>query len=132
SVRATSAGVELLAASAAGGLRVSAQRAIVATPGHVARRIVAGLEQRPAPAVTLDRGAWAVANLHLDERPLAGPNDAPLAWDNVLHDSPSLGYVVATHQQGRDHGPSVFTWYYPFTGSGAQARRSLDGAGREE
>ena len=37
----------------------------------------------------------------------------PLAWDNVLYDSPSLGYVVATHQQGRDHGPTVFTYYLP-------------------
>jgi phytoene dehydrogenase-like protein len=132
SVRGAEAGVEILAESAQGGLRLRARHAIVATPGHIARRIVAGLAERPAPAVTLDRGAWAVANLHLDERPPARSNDVPLAWDNVFHDSPSLGYVVATHQQGRDHGPSVFTWYYPFTGSGAEARRSLDGAGRDE
>ena len=132
SVRSTETGVEILAETAQGGLRLHAQRAIVAAPGHVARRIVAGLEQRPAPAVTLDRGAWAVANLHLDARPPQRSEDVPLAWDNVFYDSPSLGYVVATHQQGRDHGPSVFTWYYPFTGSGAEARRSLDGAGREE
>src|SRR5262249_30995102 len=37
----------------------------------------------------------------------------PLAWDNVLYESPSLGYVVATHQRGLDHGPTVFTYYYP-------------------
>jgi hypothetical protein len=37
-----------------------------------------------------------------------------LAWDNVLYESPSLGYVVATHQRGLDHGPTVWTYYYPF------------------
>jgi hypothetical protein len=80
----------------------------------------------------LDRGAWAVANLHLDARPRARPDDAPLAWDNVFYESPSLGYVVATHQAGRDHGPTVLTWYYPFTGSGREARQQLDGATRED
>ena len=34
------------------------------------------------------------------------------AWDNVLHDSPGLGYVVATHQQMRMRtGATVFTYY---------------------
>src|SRR5207247_4677985 len=31
----------------------------------------------------------------------------------VIYDSPSLGYVVATHQSGRDFGPTVFTYYLP-------------------
>ncbi len=131
-VRPSAAGVELSAVHGTSGLRISARRAIVATPAHVSRRIVAGLEQRPVARVSLDRGAWAVANLHLSGRPRLRPGDAPLSWDNVLHDSPSLGYVVATHQQGLDYGPSVFTWYYPFTGDGAAARQTLDGAGREE
>jgi len=38
-----------------------------------------------------------------------------MAWDNVLYDSPSLGYVVATHQAARDHGPTVLTWYLAVT-----------------
>jgi hypothetical protein len=52
-----------------------------------------------------------VANLTLRRRPLS--RGFPLAWDNVLYDSPSLGYVVATHQSGRDHGATVFTYYLP-------------------
>lgn len=36
-----------------------------------------------------------------------------MAWDNVLYESPSLGYVVATHQALVDHGPTVWTYYYP-------------------
>ena len=138
-VRARDAGVEVVAHGPRGPVGWRARRAIVAIPLHVARHVVAPL--RDAPPLTLDRGAWAVANLHLRERPRARHSDAPLSWDNVLHDSPSLGYVVATHQtgrgidgvaQGRDHGPTVFTWYYPFTGPAADARRDLDGAGRDE
>ena len=41
------------------------------------------------------------------------PRGFPLAWDNVLYDSASLGYVTATHQAGRDHGPTVLTYYLP-------------------
>ena len=52
-----------------------------------------------------------VANLPLRDRPEA--RGFPLAWDNVLYDSPSLGYVVATHQSGRDTGPTVLTYYLP-------------------
>jgi len=33
----------------------------------------------------------------------------------VIADSPSLGYVTATHQTGRDHGPTVWTWYLPLS-----------------
>lgn len=131
SVRNTESGVELVAVGPDGPLGVFAERVIMATPSLINRRVVAGLaRERPAPAI--DRGAWAVANLHLDTRPVARKDEAPLAWDNVLHDSPSLGYVVATHQSGRDHGPTVFTWYYPFTGDGPSARCLLDGASRED
>ncbi|HUQ02643.1 MAG TPA: FAD-dependent oxidoreductase [Kofleriaceae bacterium] len=112
------------------GLR--ARHVIVAVPGFVARRIVAPLRAGARPIPHIDRGAWAVANLHLDSRPRVRPGDAPLAWDNVLHDSPSLGYVVATHQRGREHGPTVLTWYYPFTGDGPAARKELDTATRED
>lgn len=53
-----------------------------------------------------------------------------LAWDNILYDSKSLGYVVATHQLGSDHGPTVLTWYYPLTdGTPQEARRHLLGLG---
>jgi hypothetical protein len=67
-----------------------------------------------------------VANLHLRARP--SEKGVPLCWDNVLHDSPSLGYVVATHQAGLDFGPTILTYYYPLTGSNAnrERRRLLD------
>jgi hypothetical protein len=115
-----------------GAVGIRARRAIVAIPGFVARRVVAPLRDGVRAIPAIDRGAWAVANLHLDSRPGGRRGDAPLAWDNVLYDSPSLGYVVATHQRGRDHGPTVLTWYYPFTGDAAVARAQLDGATRAE
>jgi monoamine oxidase len=109
-------------------LRVDARRAIVATPRHVTRRLL-GLTDDPYHP---DVGAWAVANLHLHARPREPRRSAPLAWDNVLHDSPSLGYVTATHQRGRDHGPTVLTWYYPLTDDAASARARVAGAGAAE
>jgi monoamine oxidase len=125
-------GLELTALSPSGPMGVRAERVIVATPHLVARRIVAALRAGARNLVALDRGAWAVANLHLDARPRSRERDAAIAWDNVFYDSPSLGYVVATHQSGPERGPTVLTWYYPFTGDGARARQELDGASREQ
>lgn len=54
---------------------------------------------------------WVVANLTLKGLPQTRAGH-PLAWDNVLHDSAALGYVVATHQSLRYvPGPTVLTWY---------------------
>ena len=51
-----------------------------------------------------------MANLTVDRLPEGA------AWDNVLYDSPSLGYVVATHQNLRmTTGRSVLTYYLPLT-----------------
>ncbi len=105
---------------------VRAQHVVVAVPGFVADRLVPG-----RPALPGDHGAWAVANVHLRARPRE-PFGAPPAWDSVFRDSPSLGYVSATHQRGRDHGPTVWTWFYPFTGPGAEARRQVAGAAYED
>jgi hypothetical protein len=67
-------------------------------------------------------GSWMVANLTLRERPRG--RGFPLAWDNVLYDSESLGYVVATHQSGRDHGATVLTYYLPLVDDDARGARA--------
>jgi hypothetical protein len=68
---------------------------------------------------------WIVANLTLSGRPKE--RRVELAWDNVLYDSKSLGYVVATHQtgpeSGREQGPTVLTWYHAFAGEEPKAAR---------
>jgi glycine/D-amino acid oxidase-like deaminating enzyme len=103
-------GVEVVYATREGeavGLR--ARAAVFALPGFLTPYLVAPRQgTRLAPPVY---GSWMVANLTLRERPRS--RGFPLAWDNVLYDSPSLGYVVATHQSGRDHGATVFTYYRP-------------------
>jgi len=115
----------------AGPFAVAARHAVIATPAFVARRLVPALAARALPPP--DTGAWAVANLTLRARPRPRGGEAPPAWDNVLYDSPSLGYVSATHQAGADHGPTVWTWYYPFTeGVSADHRRQLESATRAD
>jgi phytoene dehydrogenase-like protein len=126
-------GGEIIAVGPGGAFGVRARRVIVAVPSFVRRHLVpAGPGAEPAgPAssdATADYGAWAVANVHLRGRP-AEAHHAPPAWDNVFRDSPSLGYVSATHQRGRDRGPTVWTWYYPFPGDARTARTRLAGAG---
>jgi hypothetical protein len=68
-----------------------------------------------------------VANLFLKDRPKPQfTRDFPLAWDNVLYESPSLGYVNATHQKGIDYGATILTYYYPMCGE-ENARAKLFG-----
>ena len=46
-----------------------------------------------------------------------------MSWDNVIYDSPSLGYVTATHQRGLDRGPTVLTYYYPLCDASPKVAR---------
>jgi hypothetical protein len=92
-----------------------AKRVIFAGPMHMASHVIPSLwEARPEGLNDFIQSPWLVANLTLRRRP--EEHGFPLAWDNVLRDSPSLGYVVAAHQAMKDHGPAVFTYYYPFPG----------------
>ncbi len=89
-------------------LRIEAHAAIVCVPRFVARRIVAPL--RAKGEAPLEYGPWVVANITVRHFP-SGPG-APPAWDSVFQDSPSLGYVNATHQTfARGIRPTVLTWY---------------------
>jgi hypothetical protein len=104
-----------------------ASAAILAVPKFVARRIVRGWDRGdPARDRATDRytySPWMVANLHVDRVP-AG-RGAPPAWDNVIHGSPSLGYIVATHQHLNAHpGESVLTYYRPFPDADPAAARA--------
>lgn len=96
-----------------------ADRVILAIPRFAAARLVPDLSTDG-----FDHGAWLVANLHLRDRPIG--RGVELAWDNVLHDSASLGYVTATHQRGRDFGPTVLTYYLPLCETDSrESRRAL-------
>jgi hypothetical protein len=92
--------------------------------GHVLPR---GLD--PLEPTALSYAPWLVANLELSQRP--GGVGEMLAWDNVpIHEDPrarNLGYVVATHQESREHAPlpgAVITYYEPLVADDAQGLAS--------
>jgi hypothetical protein len=48
----------------------------------------------------------------------------PIAWDNVIYDSDSLGYVVATHQSlSTSQKQTVLTYYHALAGESPRADR---------
>ena len=91
------------------------EKIIFAAPIFTAKYLIHDFKQNPPNFVNeFQHNAWFVANLFLKDRPKNRfPKDFPLAWDNVLYESPSLGYVNSTHQKGLDYGAAVFTYYYP-------------------
>jgi Flavin containing amine oxidoreductase len=103
-----------------------AKHVIFAAPQFMARYLIRSYRDNPPPHIAeFQFGSWMVANLTLKDRPKhSSTRDFPLAWDNVLYESESLGYVVATHQQGIDRGPTVFTYYYPLCDANARAART--------
>jgi hypothetical protein len=100
-----------------------AERVIFAAPQFLARYLVRPWRDDP-PLHTreFEYSPWLIANLTLPQRP--PERGFPLAWDNVLYDSPSLGYVVATHQIDRGLGPTVFTFYHAFCDSDVKEARA--------
>ncbi len=99
-----------------------AKSVIFAAPQFLAPRLIDGFTERTGRAADrFEYGSWLVANVHLSRRPRE--SSYPLSWDNVIHDSRSLGYVVATHQSGNDHGPTVLTWYHPLCDDNVKAAR---------
>lgn len=112
-VRPAADSVEVVCEDAGG--RATALRArhvVFALPRFLAAHLISAYRESPPPGLRETMyGSWMVANLTLADRPVS--RGFPLAWDNVLYESPSLGYVVATHQSGRDQGPTVLTYYLP-------------------
>ncbi len=91
------------------------EKVIFASPIFSASWVIRGLrEDTPFDAAAFHSNSWFVANLTMRDRPPHRfQSDFPLSWDNVFYESPSLGYVNATHQKGIDHGPTAWTYYYP-------------------
>ncbi|MCY4027693.1 MAG: FAD-dependent oxidoreductase [Acidobacteria bacterium] len=98
-------------------VRFRARHAIYALPRFTARHVIEGYAPGGLDAFTYS--PWMVANLTVRRLPDGA------AWDNVLADSPSLGYVVATHQDLRiAPGRSVLTYYLPLTAPNPAAARA--------
>ncbi len=80
-----------------------AGRVIFAAPTFLASYMVEGAP----PAGGFVYSPWLTANLTIDRPP------EETAWDNVIYESPALGYVVATHMSLSSHiDRSVWTFYW--------------------
>jgi phytoene dehydrogenase-like protein len=107
-------------------VRIRADQVIFAAPKHVAPFVCEALpDRRVAADREFQYAPWLVANLELASFP-EERRGAAISWDNVIYDSDSLGYVVATHQSLRTHlDRTVFTYYYPLTGPPDRERQRL-------
>lgn len=115
--------VTVLDTKTEGVCRFIAGRVIYALPSFTRRYVLSGFEN--VPDYHPHYAPWLVANVHLADHPRSV--GFPTAWDNVIYDSESLGYVVATHQLHVDRGPTVWTHYLPFADpDAAAARRKLE------
>lgn len=94
-------------------VRIEAKAAILAVPRFVAARL-ADSSRYSFSAKAFSYSPWAVANISISKLP-AGKG-AALSWDNVVFDSPLLGYVNAVHQITQMHPTAtVLTYYWPLS-----------------
>jgi hypothetical protein len=127
-VEAGDRGVRILVQDTSGAVyTLNARRAVCAMPLHVAARVVAGIEDHgfdPARHMP-EHAPWLVGNVHLKGFPKEAPG-AGLAWDNVVHGSRALGWVVSTHQDLRAARPvhTVFTTYRALADANPRAGRA--------
>jgi hypothetical protein len=111
--------------------RLIAEQVICAMPLHVAAKIVDLPSYGFNPAQHLaPHAAWQVSNFLLKRHPAEAqshePHAMPLAWDNVVYGSHSLGYINSTHQLIRAARPeqTVFTGYHAFSNEAPAAVRA--------
>ena len=108
---------------------IRAQNVICAMPLNIAQRIIQSPQRYGFAAdFRLPPSApWLISNFVLHSFP-AEPKRSELAWDNIVYGSPSLGYVVASHQHLHVARPSytIFTAYTALNhDSPANVRRQL-------
>ena len=93
-------------------ITVRARHVVCAMPLFVAARLLHAPERYGFGTALPEYAPWLVSQFVLKRFPEEiGHHE--LAWDNVIHGSPGLGYVVATHQQIRVAKPerTIFTAY---------------------
>jgi hypothetical protein len=106
--------------------RLVADDVILACPSSFANYLIPALEAKTRHALAqFDYAPWLVANLTLRAFPTPRAG-VPIAWDNVVYKSPTLGYVVATHQslQSRPRD-TVLTFYHALAGRPTSDARTL-------
>ncbi|RYZ71247.1 MAG: hypothetical protein EOP09_04935 [Proteobacteria bacterium] len=103
-------------------IRYSAQHAIYCGPRFTAERVIEKYVLEPAMKTKLEYMPWLIANITLSKPPIS--HGAPLSWDNVSYYSPSLGYIVANHQDlKQNRSEAVITYYLPLDSDSADSER---------
>lgn len=103
-----------------------ADQVIYASPAHTLPYVLRNAPDLAQAARSIQHAPWLVANISLNNAGILNAN-LPTAWDNVLYDSPGLGYVVANHQNLQQHqSQSVITYYHAVTqADSSSARKQL-------
>jgi protoporphyrinogen oxidase len=106
-------------------LRIRAKQVICCFPRTFAPYLIGGKSRADSSFLReFQYSPWMVANLSLSGFPNT-KSGVDLAWDNVIYDSPSLGYVVATHQSLATHlSKTVLTYYHAMAGGGPAEERA--------
>jgi len=111
----------------AGGTIHEADAVVFAAPLFLAPYVMPEIAAELPSLARFTYSPWIVANLVLDATDRA--RQAQPAWENILYDSPGLGYVdgAAGHgREGGDQGEFVWTYYRALADSPPlQARRDL-------
>jgi glycine/D-amino acid oxidase-like deaminating enzyme len=95
-----------------------ADQVIYAAPAFLLPHLTAGRD----PIEGFEYSPWVTANLVIDRWPRAA--GAEPAWENVIFDSQSLGYVVATHQSLASDVPrTIWTYYWALAYGSPQLNR---------
>lgn len=100
---------------------------IFASPLHVLPHVLRDTQTTLTQAAKqVPHAPWLVANISVNGWP-EERNHVGLAWDNVIYNSHSLGYVSARHQELSQHiENNVITYYLPLAYlSESQARLTL-------
>jgi len=104
----------------AGEIEYQAEFVIFAAPTFLAPYVVEGF----GPLRDFQYSPWLTANLTLQRLPATSGSDP--TWDNVVMDSPMLGYVDAMHQTVRSRvDRTVWTFYWALAEGAPAANRRL-------
>jgi glycine/D-amino acid oxidase-like deaminating enzyme len=104
----------------AGDTEYQAEFVVFAAPTFLAPHVIEGVP----PLHDFEYSPWLTANLTLERLPDSYGADS--TWDNVFVDSPTLGYVDATHQSLRSHiDRTVWTFYWALSEGTSSDNRQL-------
>jgi protoporphyrinogen oxidase len=93
-------------------VKIEANKIILATPQYVNHKILKNIKRLDFDSRAFNYTPWLIANITVEGMPNA--KGVELCWDNVAYDTPSVGYVNATHQKTDLYeNQKVLTFYLP-------------------